>query len=237
MRTSLLPSALPLSLDDLEASVPRAPQVVNRIRDSHHQLARLVAEGVKHVEISFITGYSTSHISILQNDPAFQELVEHYRSVAGAKFEALHERIASLGTDTIQEIHNRLNEKPDDFSVSALTELAKLTLDRSGFGPTKTVNQTSITAQVTAADLQRIRGQKTKGEVRQIGQKKANEKAPDAERVEGHSSLPVIDHTPLLDPEVSLAGLEGRGDQVREEVRSQDADRVSPGPSLPRPVG
>lgn len=226
-------TALPLTLKDLEAQAPKAPQVVQKIKDTHHQLARLVAEGRKIVEISEITGYSPGHIRQLEADPAFQELIVHYKAVVNEKFSYVQERIAGLASDTLQEIHTRLNEDPAAFSVASLTELAKVTLDRSGFGPTKTVNSTSISAQVTADDLARIRAQRTSGGVRQIGQKEKPISAPDP----GPDLLPVIDATPSVNSEVPAAGLEGGGHQVREEVRGEDAGGTREEGRVPRPVG
>ena len=228
-------SALPLTLKDLEGIAPAKTGVVDKMRDSHHQLARLLAEGQKVVDISFTTGYSAVHISRLQGDPAFQELVNHYRDVVEVKYVNVHERISALAVDTVQEIHERLREQPDDFTVAGLTELAKLTLDRSGFGPTKTVNSTSVTAQVTPDDLARIRAQRTQGSVKQIGKEKIQ--APLAAPSNRAVELPVIDFSPSDNPQVTLEGLESRGDKVREEIRQEDAGGVREGPSSPGSVG
>lgn len=228
-------SALPLTLADLEAQAPKSPKVVAKIRDSHHQLARLVAEGQKVVDISFTTGYTPGHINRLMADPAFQELVSHYKDVVQEKYLNVHERISALATDTIQEIRSRLDENPEDFTVAALTELAKVTLDRSGFGPQKTINSTSLTAQVTPDDLARIRAQKTLGGVRQVGQKENSTPlaAPDS----GTPLLPVIDGKAAVHSEVEAEGKQSRGDQVREEVRKTDASGLGPDPGAFGPVG
>lgn len=237
-----MPSAIPLTLEDLQAKAPQAPQVVQKIRDSHHQLARLVAEGQKVVEISLITGYSPEHIHRLEGDPAFQELVVHYKSVIEVKYINVHERISGLASDTIQEIHARLREAPGDFTVASLTELAKVTLDRSGFGPQKTINQNTISAQVTPDDLARIRAQRTQGEVRQIGQKDnrgsslpALDQTPSAPDP-GPDILPPLDLAPGGNSEVPAPGLAGRGDQVREEVREEDEGGTGAVVGFPRPV-
>lgn len=225
-----MPSAMPLTLSDLQARAPAAPQVVAKMRDSHHQLARLVADGQKVIDIALITGYSPEHIHRLESDPAFQELVAHYKSVVEVKYINMHERIAGLGSDTIQEIHERLRDKPDEFTISGLTELAKLTLDRSGFGPTKTVNQNSISAQVTPDDLARIRAAHSSGGVRQIGQKTAETIPPKAPDRLDESDI--IDLTPVVHTESETERVEGPGHPVRENLREIGPARVRPGPSL-----
>lgn len=112
---------------------------IARIRDSHHSLARLIADGVKDVDISAITGYSPSRISILKNDPAFSNLVEHYRRNRSEAFATVHERFVSLSKDAAEELQARLDEKPESFDNEELMELTKLAADRTGFGP-KNVN-------------------------------------------------------------------------------------------------
>ena len=102
-----------------------------KLRHTHHMLARLIAEGRPGVECSAITGYSQSRISILKHDPAFEELVEYYKGQAEAKYLDVHERLAGLGIDTIEELQDRLASEPEKFSARELMELAELTLDRS----------------------------------------------------------------------------------------------------------
>lgn len=131
-----------LSLDDLASArgkkVGSVTPSIARIRDSHHALARLIAEGRKDVEISRITGYSPSRISILKNDPAFSNLIEYYKKNISDTFVTVHERFASLSRDAAEELQARLDETPEAFDNEELMELAKLTADRTGFGPKST---------------------------------------------------------------------------------------------------
>lgn len=102
-----------------------------RLRASHHFLARLLAEGRRPGECSLMTGYSPSRISILQNDPAFMDLVAYYKEAAEVKYLDVHERLASLGMATLDELQERLEEQPDGFKNRELLELAEFALDRS----------------------------------------------------------------------------------------------------------
>lgn len=102
-----------------------------KLRQRHHHLARLLAEGIKHVEASAITGYSQSSISILLQDPAFQELVEHYSSQKAQIYLDVHERLAQLGTSAMEELQERIEESPDKLSVNQLESIIQTAFDRS----------------------------------------------------------------------------------------------------------
>lgn len=127
-----------LRIEDFEAPVqPAEASVISRIRDSHHSVARLLAQGRREAEVSAITGYTVAYISTLKNDQAFGELLVFYREQVDTQFAGMNERMAQLGMDTVQELQLRLAEQPEKFSVTALTELMKTTADRTGNGVTK----------------------------------------------------------------------------------------------------
>lgn len=107
------------------------PPTIARLRTAHHALARLLAEGVPAVQASAITGYSPSRISILQNDPAFQELLEYYKSQVAEQYLNVHERLGALGMSAVDELGHRLEEEPESFKNRELMELAEMALDRS----------------------------------------------------------------------------------------------------------
>lgn len=123
------PSDLPLILEPPPQGAFTPP--LARIRNSHHMLARLLAEGKSGQEASLVTGYAPSRISILQNDPAFAELVVYYKGQVEAKYLDVHERLAMLGLSSIDELQARLDENPDGFKNRELLELAEFLLDRS----------------------------------------------------------------------------------------------------------
>lgn len=104
---------------------------LTRLRHSHHELARLLAEGRPAVEVCAITGKSQSWVSTLQRDPAFAELVEYYRVQKDAVYMDVHARLAGLGTDAINELQHRLDTDPEGLRVREVLEIAQLALDRS----------------------------------------------------------------------------------------------------------
>lgn len=111
---------------------------ISQLRMRHHALARSVAAGISAIEISAITGYSLSRISILQNDPSFAELVEHYKGLndeaflaaqVDANLMAQQVKIAAL-----EELGDRMENATEDFTNGQLLEIAKTMMDRTGQG-------------------------------------------------------------------------------------------------------
>jgi hypothetical protein len=108
----------------------KAPSL-QRIRNTHHMLARLLAEGKKPTDISMITGFSPGRISSLQSDPMFVELMAYYSAQVESQYLDVHARLADLGVTSLEELRERIEETPEKFSVRELLEIMKETLDRS----------------------------------------------------------------------------------------------------------
>lgn len=139
-----------LNEGDLEMILNPPPKGIEtsplmKLRNTHHQLARLMAEGRPQAECSLITGYCPSRISILKNDPAFKELVAYYQTQAEAVYLNVHERLAALGMSTIEELQERLESDPERFTNKELMDLGELLLDRT-VAPPKGVKGSSPTS-------------------------------------------------------------------------------------------
>ena len=117
-------------LKEMQEDLPKEP-VVAKLRDGHHNLARLLAEGRKDVEVSAITGYSQVHICRLKSDPMFQELVGFYRTQVQGVFLDAHQRLATLGTTAVQVLQERLENEGDEMAIGVLVKVAEMALDRS----------------------------------------------------------------------------------------------------------
>lgn len=126
--------------DDSPAARPRQ---LTRLRDSHHQVARLIAAGLQTQEVSRITGYSISRLSWLQQqDPAFKELVEFYRQDRREEQMTIESRLLGVALDAVQTFHERMLDDPDSLAPATVLEAAKVLLDRAGYAPvTKSVNK------------------------------------------------------------------------------------------------
>jgi hypothetical protein len=118
------------------------PRSIQRLRSSHHALARCLASGMKASQASLITGYTQNRISLLQDDPAFQALLADYRAEARDIFADLNERMNNLSLDAIEELHERLVDAPEAFSIGMLLDVVKAFADRTGHGPGQEVKLT-----------------------------------------------------------------------------------------------
>lgn len=113
-------------------SVASVPVPIKQLRATHHMAARLLAEGKRCGDVSLITGYSLARISILKQDPAFRELMHYYAENVNAQYASVHERLATLGTAMLDELQERLDDKPEGFSNREVMDAAEMLLDRSG---------------------------------------------------------------------------------------------------------
>lgn len=126
------------------------PPALKRIRDAHHSIARLVSEGRPAAEISAITGYSQSRLSILKSDPAFAELVEFYRGAQNEVHADVTIRLQQALLNSIEIMNEKLEDTPaDEIKFKELRENIKVLADRTGFGPAKT---TQVDVRIGFAD-------------------------------------------------------------------------------------
>ena len=123
------PRELELTPEDLESPGPR--NCVLRLRHTHHMLARAVAEGKSNIEAAALTGYAPQTVASLRGDPAFAELVAHYKVQVDDLFASIQDRIGALGVSFLDELQHRLETKPESFSIGQLQKLAESLLDRS----------------------------------------------------------------------------------------------------------
>ena len=73
----------PATREDMDNIGPaRAHHTVSmeRIRESHHRIARFAAEGLRTNEIARLTGYSPARISAIINSPAMKDLIARNRA-------------------------------------------------------------------------------------------------------------------------------------------------------------
>lgn len=111
---------------------------LKKIRDSHHNIARLLAEGKSNAEVSEVTGYGQSRISVLKGDPAFQDLISHYRKdvdlAQSIAFADNAMKMASINGDFLDELQDRLDNQPEAFSPDTILDAIKVLSDRTGLG-------------------------------------------------------------------------------------------------------
>lgn len=123
-------------LGDLEERQTKAPALL-RLSSRHHRLARMLAEGFSPGEAAIATGYVSSRVSILQDDPSFKELVSFYRAKVEEQFVGLQGRLADLAETAAGMLQERL-EDGSDVDTDELMKIIALGADRTGHGPSST---------------------------------------------------------------------------------------------------
>ena len=119
----------------------KAARGLRRLRDTHHALARLIAVGSSNIEASALTGYDPGYISVLKGDPAFRELVAHYRANLDLAQTDIVARMSGLSASFLAELQQRLEEEPEKLSNNFVLEAVKVLLDRTGHAPvSKSIN-------------------------------------------------------------------------------------------------
>jgi len=135
---------VPEDFDELSAA-PEPKSSLKRIRDHHHLIARLVAEGRRSTDIAAEVGLSISRVSILKSDPAFQQLVEMYRAninqLRDAAFASTEAKMAFFYNEGWDYWIDRLLEDPDNIPPDTFFKILDHIGDRIGYAKTtKSVN-------------------------------------------------------------------------------------------------
>ena len=98
---------------------------------------------------------STSRISVLKNDPAFAELLEHYRNEVSEEFTDVLDRLKMVSLDAVQDLHEKLESGQLTFAQTM--SLAQLALDRSGYGPQTKVDSRTAQIVLSSEDIKDIK--------------------------------------------------------------------------------
>lgn len=104
---------------------------LRKMRHSHHLLARVLATGARPEKASLLSGYATSTIYVLQTDPTFQTLIEHYKDQTMADLAEVRARAEALGLSFLDEVQDRFDSAPESFETKELHKMAMDLLDRT----------------------------------------------------------------------------------------------------------
>lgn len=131
-------SVRPMTRDDLQFLREKSARpVIQKLRESHHIVARLLASGLSLNEVAVEVGYSVSRVSTLKNTPAMQELIAKYRdddTVAWRKerdlvYEGMHSGLRKL----VLNINDELDENIQDMPIGMQLKLMDSFADRVGY--------------------------------------------------------------------------------------------------------
>lgn len=113
---------------------------VKAIRESHHDVARLLVSGLSNIEVAEHTGYSLNRIVQLKASPAFQELMATYRGVVNDAWAATHDAAYSTIARSTRKAWRQVEEHLDEadetgekIPLKTLLAVAADGSDRVGF--------------------------------------------------------------------------------------------------------
>jgi len=120
------------------------PRPLKRLAERHHSLARALADGMSPFQAALASGYSPSRVSILQQDPTFIRLIDHYREQVNTVRMGTHAALETITRTAAELLLERMEDVPDEFTNGALTELVRVGADRTGHGPSQTNVSVSV---------------------------------------------------------------------------------------------
>lgn len=116
-----------------------------RLRESHHTVARLLATGISQTQVAALTGYSATRVGQLAAAPAMQELISHYRAQVDQTFLAATDAFYTLATGNMIAAERHLADRIADLddsgellSVREALAISRDAADRFGYEKRKT---------------------------------------------------------------------------------------------------
>lgn len=141
-RTPYVKSVRALESGDLEAlREPAQRPTVLKIRDAHHNVARLLALGLTQIEVAAKVGYSIGRVNQLAADPSIQELVASYREMVDESYvdevDFIMQGLTANVSKAVRQTGERLDAADEDgaqLSIRELMSIASDGCDRVGYG-------------------------------------------------------------------------------------------------------
>lgn len=119
---------------------------LQKIRTIHHQIAIMLAGGTKAVEIARTLGITPARIYTLQNDPAFLELLQAYKSSSQKDTLDAQMRALGLGTLAMEQLLDQMLDSDEPLPANLLLKISTEMLGIAGYSPqaqAKNINSNS----------------------------------------------------------------------------------------------
>lgn len=120
------------------------PSHLGRLSARHHEIARAVASGDRTSEIAARFGITASRVSILKQDPAFQDLVAAMQAQRTVSDDAEVRIVAGIRNEALILLWDRLENEGEEIDTETLLKVVTVTADRSGMAP-KRVEEKNVT--------------------------------------------------------------------------------------------
>lgn len=150
----------PLTREDLACLTEKraGPPTVQKLRDTHHRVARLIAAGMRYEEVAELSGYSYQRIYVLTTDPAFQELVATYRGKVDEAFIRAQDQYQTVAISNMMKAETMIADKLDDaieagehLPTKDLIAISRDAADRFGYGKKSFVAHASVSTHLEKA--------------------------------------------------------------------------------------
>lgn len=148
----------PLDLIDLQIrddfpKIGTAP--IQRLKSSHHAVARHLASGRTVQETALLTGYTPQRVSDLGLDPAFQDLLAYYEiqvdEIGIDDAQRFQLKLKDVGEAALDLIDDRVNDpvKSATIPIGELRQIVTMAADRTVAPPKQAQTATVIPAKIT----------------------------------------------------------------------------------------
>ncbi len=124
---------------------PRKKVTIQKLKDSHHYLARLFASGLNIADVARRTGFGYQRVHRQYASPAFQQLVAEYRKVVNENWAATVDDFFEIATSNmlraelqIAERVSEAEEAGETLPIRDLHAISRDAADRFGYGKRQT---------------------------------------------------------------------------------------------------
>ena len=151
-----------LQTEERGRSTDGAVRPLERLTNRHHALARLLATGsCTQGEAGIIMGYADATISILKQDPSFQQLITFYQNEVAEEFRGFQAQLAGVAEDALAELHSRIEdpETRKELGAAFLLDVVTKIADRTGHGTSSTTKVEGTVVLDLAARMKQARQQ------------------------------------------------------------------------------
>lgn len=144
--------------------MPTLPDIANRkytakyLWDNYRQIARMIAAGLKNIEIAAETGLTPQQISNIRNSPIVREWIEFLQDEMDKDQLETSRRIRELAPTAVETLKEVMEDKSG--LGSDRRQAATALLDRGGFGPVRTVksDEGNLTTEEVEGMVERAKG-------------------------------------------------------------------------------
>ena len=137
--------------------------VIERFRDNHHAVAKMFASGMTPSMIRQRTGISTRRLTLLWNDPSFQELIAVYSQRIEEKWNANVDTYLDLGMSNMilsealiaERIDDSMDPGAEPIPLPMLDRISQGRADRFGYSKHSTIEHKHDFASVLDRAIER----------------------------------------------------------------------------------